>query len=436
MRAELKEVFKGGYGYDKQIRNHKAEEVGWSSLEEYEKRLDKHFSLNEITKVKFKKVQYVIPKEIFEVISSKKEFAGSVISYAPPIEGFSESDFLKFIEEYPKDYIYINNYRTTLAVRGTELERFNNHNRIWGEYLDRFFSPSYTYTDQKVINNEGRNYSIFRMIELNEFYHRSKNNETLQEYLQRDSKHVKKFCENLLLKRHSEISSDLIYSWIGYTDFENSEIYDLLLTINSEQLGRLLNYLTNVFKNSTVAASNLLENDFNKLIFKYLKKCLEPELTDLESKISSSILLKILLSKADFSDYMEENDYSLEELNLISEKIKKFSYHIDYQVLQLLLSHEGITSISSKDMLSFITQMILYYKTSYRKNKIQDVFNYYALEKNIISPRRFIEFFISIKDPEALKRDIRVLNVDFFKSINDESIPIDWAISMSGVNID
>jgi len=422
----LSKVFQSGYGFDRYIRHPEAETLGWTDREEYFKEFSKKDSTGLADP---RKLDYILPKETLDIVSEIGRL-DSINSYCPPIDGHEEKDFLEFVKNYPKDRHFVNNFRTILALSKIKM-RESHHKQTWMKTLDQFFAPSYDFEGNEIKNNMGRNYSIFRLIELNEFLYNAKTNtETLEEYLERDSQNVSKACKELNFKKHSSSSTDILYSLVRYADFENEVFYNLFLKLTTDKLLNFLRELEKFFKESSFEYESLDSYYYYYIFFMYLNKVFEINPLESEREFISRKLIESIVSKPDFADYMKDYNYNSTALISIPDTTKRVSRYLDLQTFKLLCENNGIGSLTARETIMFSVKILEYSKNKFRWNKVQSLFMYYSLKNKIISPKRFIEFFINLKDPSKVKSH-GILSEDFFESISDDSVPIEWAISMT-----
>lgn len=430
------EVFKSGYGYDRYIAHPDLESTGWSSIEEFDAYVECEGQCNSAT------LSHVVPRKIFESIGERNLDYRSLRSYTPPSDGFTNDDFLKFVESRPKGYEFTDKWRSILTVDQLSMND-GEHKQAWIDILDRFFSASYRLKDEiededeEVIENRGRNYFVFRLIELNEFLEYSKSGETLEDFLNRCSREVSEVCADLNFKNYGSNSSLILQSSLVNADFENENNCSLLIKMDSDQLHQLFIFLSD-FTLKFYSHIQPIEwaFDCDLVIFMQIHEVLMNTLSiSNERSRAGELIVELLINHNDFKDYFKSKDYDSKVFREFERLANDSRSFISFLALDVLVESMAFDDLSMSEVFKFFNNLIRFGLAKRRINFIQDLHVFYALKNGLINPKRFIEFFLNLEAPEDFTHKNKVLSIEFFEEISDPEVPLDWALSASGINI-
>lgn len=422
------EVFKDGYGYDEVITHPSINSLCWRDSEEFYSYLE-----CEVFAFDFNGIPSVIPRKIFNAIGARGYDYSSLFAYSVPSDGFTDEDFLDFISHCDKNYVFLNSFRSVLTVKKNEMKD-SNHRTLWMNLLDRFFSPSFNAEGEKFSDNHGRSFFIFRLIELNEFVNNANDNETLKEYLTRCYTEVSEYCKNLVFNDYGYYSKQILNSALNYTIDKDEKYYDLFTKINKEQLKKLIEKLSDFIRDYNYSYSEFNNIDYNLILFMFLNRVFEVGL-DIERKEEKTLvvsdIIKTLISRKDFLDYSAKNNYIKaipKYLYVLSSSIDTL---IDMQTIRLLIKSNAFENFTIYEIKKFIQNFSEYHKPAKLK-EVKNSYVYYSLKNSLISPQRFIDFFVKLEEPKGFFNKYGILKTDFFEIISNSDVPLEWALSAAG----
>lgn len=237
-------------------------------------------------------------------------------AYFPPADGFTDEDFLKFVEteDFKVAVTTWYNWRTyeALSRSGVDMDSRSGNYAIKTVYSE-FFDTTSPRTDH-----------LLRLIEINEFLNHSKDeNLTFDEFLSTETS-VEEKCKNLLLLQYSTPLTTLINSYLPdflkYPARIALKTKNLLLPLTKEQMLKVFDVASNPYAKSN--ASNSHSFEFAQIyIAAALGEVTEAPVKELtEAEISNAITLS-MLSK---TEYWEKVTASRRISGLFTEILTEF----------------------------------------------------------------------------------------------------------------
>jgi len=433
----MSEVFQSGYGYDKTIPYPDISNTGWKDISELESALSVKLKTSIESNSDFLEF---IPKEIFEYASTLDLDPEYLLSYRQPSDGFTDDDFKKYIEskigvkDAKNPY---SGYRKVLLTSSNSLPEKTPVGRKWSSTLGRFFTPSFDKNGLRKKVGHGRDYTPFRLIELNEFFHNSKNDQTLEEYLIENSEEITELCKSLEYKSYSPQSADFLNLCYAFTDFELPEIRKNLLkmTFNDFNKVQILLKQNKVTYSSfdAIGGQSFETADF----LKALKIVNERDYIDYSSLRTNlktkDVITKILTSHSGFIDFLKENDHKASALDAITLASSDSAGLLDLEVLLTLEESKVFERYSFEETLIFLTQInpLKFFWKDHRDLPAV----WYSLNYGLITPERLIELVNVLKSDSS---NINTRNYIFrvsevIEKVGADDMPIEWSLSLLGV---
>lgn len=266
--------------------------------------------------------------------------------YFPPADGFTDEDFIKFLEtpltgDAAKGYY---NWRTIEALNQSDMELASSaDNYSIKSAYSKFFDTSSPRTDR-----------LFRIIEINEFLNHTKPDDlTFEAFLETDQS-VEEKCKKLILQEHSvPLDTYFNYSLPDFLQYPARialKTKQLLLSLTKEQMLKVWDVESNPYAKANSSNSHSFE--FAELfIAAALGEVTEAPVKELsESEISNAITLS-MISKTEYWEKVASNrrasgllKETLEEFDKIyftADTFKRnFAYLVEADVLKELSAVE------------------------------------------------------------------------------------------------
>lgn len=266
--------------------------------------------------------------------------------YFPPADGFTDEDFIKFLEtpltgDAARGYY---NWRTIEALNqsAAELASAANNYSIKAAF-SKFFDASAARTDR-----------LLRIIEINEFLNHTKPDDlTFESFLETDTK-VEEKCKKLILHEHS-IPLETLFNYslpefLQYPARIALKTKQLLLALTKQQMLKVFDVDSNPYAKAN--ASNSHSFEFAELyIAAALGEITEAPVKELtENEVSNAITLS-MMSKTEYWEKVASNRRAsglfanvLEEFDKIyfnADTFKRnFAYLVEVDVLKELTAPE------------------------------------------------------------------------------------------------
>lgn len=433
----MSEVFQSGYGYDKTIPYPDISKTGWKDISELESALSVKLKTNIEINSDF--LEFT-PKEIFEYASTLDLDPEYLLSYLQPSDGFTDADFKRYIEskigvkDAKNPY---SGYRKVLLTLNSDLPKKTPVGRKWSSTLNRFFIHSFNKNGSRKKAGHGRDYTPFRLIELNEFFHNSKNDQTLEEYLIENSEEITELCESLDYKSHSPQSADFLNLCYAFTDFELPEIRENLLKMTLDKFDKvqtILNQNKVTYSSFDVIGGQSFETaDFLKAL-KIVNERDYVEYSSVSTNLKTKdAITKILTSHSGFTEFLKENDYKASALDVITLASSDGDGLLDLEVLLILDESSVFERYSFEETLSFLTQ-INSLKFFWKNHRDLPAL-WYSLNYGLITPERLIEL-VSVLQSDSSNIDTNHYAFSVSKvieKVGGDDMPIEWSLSLLGV---
>lgn len=266
--------------------------------------------------------------------------------YFPPADGFTDEDFLKFLEteDFKAAVMTYHNWRTFEAMvrSGLDMDSRSGNYAIKNVFSE-FFDTSSARTDK-----------LFRIIEINEFLnHGKEDNLTFAEFLSTDTA-VEEKCKNLLLHEHSTPLTNLINhslpDFLRYPARIALKTKQLLLPLTKEQMLKVFDVESNPYAKAN--ASNSHSFEFAQIyIAAALGEVTEAPVKVLTDKQVSNAITLSMISKTEYWEKVAANRRAsglLSEVLMEFEKIyfdadtfkRNFAYLVEADVLKELSATE------------------------------------------------------------------------------------------------
>lgn len=422
------EVFQGSYGYDRNISSRSYSELGWADEEDCVQTVTRAI-LDQDINLRVRIVSNP-PKKIVEYFKNENLDFTKLSFYCYPSDEFNDSHFLKFVKSKHKEFDTEVTYRSAQVVTRNKMRK-SAFTDLWLGALDRFFSESKN-EDTELTANQGRNSSIFRLIEMNEFYHLGKDNETFRDYLESNVESISEVCKDLRFKKHSKKSEVFINSPLTDADFTNEELKSKILGLTGVSFQDFI--MSIQYCKGQVRRANTFM-PATQFIIMQLDKIIEGAYKGIsEEKIIDAKLTKSLFSSNTFEKYMAENEYKSDSLRDLSRIIKNFSSDkvIDLHFYNTFIE-KAIENLSVDETIRLIKGINSYvsYSADYSLAKLTCI--YTAVKKEIISVERLSELLLNLPFKPSRATKSVILDLDFFNSISNEDMPIEWALETTGL---
>jgi len=412
----LSEIFTSMYGFDSVIYNRSIQEMGWKDEKEYKSQL--HNLPSSISNTGFLKSDLIIPKKILEFFIKENISITKFYEYNPPSDGFSDEDFINYCRKNDEG-IPGRGYRTT-----PYLDRMAGYISLPNRLYNEFFHESFIDVENTEKLEWARGPGLLRVLELNEFLHRSNDGELLEEFLERDRDHLEVVCSELVLNSYSNNSLNILESRLLYSDFLKPELRDLILKSNKTQIEYLTDRILELDDGDEIDSIT-----HHNGIDLYIEMILESSRIvnssfkiDIEETLIFDKLLESLTVRNDYSSELKE------EL-LIEFRLLEAAKQWDMAFATLIVEDKQILELPINKVIDFIKKINDFLN---RINPVsQMTFLYSALKLKLISIERLLEL-LEFKDSENLSIwDKPIFNTEYFEIIGDESVPIYWAVDMA-----
>lgn len=161
-------------------------------------------------------------------------------AYFPACDGFTDQDFIADFQTKNSNYSSYYNWRCGPHISRLECEFADEIEwRGLSNELSRFFRKNNKRTDR-----------LFRSIEVNEFIHRGKSDQTLKDFIETDSELAER-CRNLEYHNYSNKSlalfSNYVPTFLTFGDNCNAEVKNLILKLTQEEFSKLVDFERNPY---------------------------------------------------------------------------------------------------------------------------------------------------------------------------------------------
>jgi hypothetical protein len=244
--------------------------------------------------------------------------------YFPPADGFTDEDFIKFLEtpltgDAAKGHY---NWRTIEALNqsAADLASAANNYSIKAAF-SKFFDASSPRTDR-----------LLRIIEINEFLNHTKPDDlTFENFLETDTS-VEEKCKKLILHEHSiPLETFFNYSlpeFLQYPARIALKTKQLLLPLTKEQMLKVFDVESNPYARANSSNSHSFE--FAELyIAAALGEVTEAPVKELTDKEVSNAITLSLLSKTEYWDKVSSSRRCARLLSNILEEFEKIAFTAD-----------------------------------------------------------------------------------------------------------
>jgi hypothetical protein len=272
----------------------------------------------------------------------------AVDHYYPPSDGLTDDDFINWL-------------RTFKSVE-------NSYYKNWRvEKISEFYSgpilQNFKYILHEFFSYDKRTDRAFRLIELNEFVHRGKENQTFEEFLDTDAEYIVK-CKNLHFHSYSKLSENIskssyyteLPSFLSFKSNVSLKTKKLLLPLTLQEMKKVLDYENNTF-NETVGPLTSAAVSMQLFIDGALNKATKAEVrTRTELEISNEIVIGFMkISSQNFENLAQRVNLTW-VLQEFSEEIGKMSLKDECFTRNLahLISSGGLKNLTPSEYIAVI----------------------------------------------------------------------------------
>jgi hypothetical protein len=363
---------------------------------------------------------YISPK-VAEIIKNlpKEEKGLAIAARYPACDGYTDEDFKNWLDrdDRPFDYPRLPWREQVALERNSSIKQ----NYWLGQLLRSFFSYN------------SRSERIFRIIELNEFIHRAKENQTLKDFLETDTSYQDK-CRSLEITVYTDDSKrlfsneDTMPKFLKFGENSSLKIKEQLLKLTRVELEKVLDWENNPFLSKSASDASLpFVMQFIKAAFGEVKKAPITELSKRDMK--NAVMSAFLSGSQSFWDSLgTRKDVSLSTETVIDELRR-----IDFNAAEMkrnfsYLIHTGILNKLSPVEVIAVT---LGYEKPARwaeKNKLEPTLE--LATQMMIDEKLDPEFFarlvayVIINNLDLISLDEEFLENDF------KDIPMSWAYNI------
>lgn len=181
-----------------------------------------------------------------EKILKKQVSWNQLLRYTVPVDGYTDEDFLKWAKDSENE---------NAAMFGSwHMSRFMNKTLVAGSHLEQLVRKFFTTPNGRHKKTDlKRDEKAFRLIELNEFFARAKENQTLKNFLETDDK-IEDFCKSFTYNNYGASSKNLLstdYKFMRFNKHFSIKARKIILDLTKEELQKvILQRNTNPLKNT------------------------------------------------------------------------------------------------------------------------------------------------------------------------------------------